>query len=535
MATKECWAQIDGQIAGPLTIGQLRALVSQGRVVPETMISLDKVQWSPAAKVRGLFPTEPPAAAATPYALVEPAPRHVVTPRAMRPHPRQEAPAEAQFPIIRVEHRAIYKKRFVAIYPDHVLYCKRRLPFEITEEMCHVSGELKLMDHLGRFRRVMFDDVRDVRETAGTFKPKPTRPNPPANRTCRFEFRADKGKSLKIDMPLSQVGHVRRALSQSLEDRFLVKKRGLSRIVRYIGLLFWVAAILLLWSCSSAYKRGDAGASISLITTGIACVLAGYCLCSESQRGFMSLDEYEAKLREKDQKTAPQPVLWAMPPRRSQLLGLTLKIVGVLLWFAVSTSLTYRLIVMVYNATESHLIVMVYNATESRLYKLMAFSATLCVLVGYRLCQREHDPEERRDPRRPILFLRPFEEDNAVSLQPPGFLAAFAGIQGSASAYGGTSVSDGRISWGEVFFSNFNPVRYVRLIFNRGVATAEESITRHFEKRGPVIAIGKPGERLDDDPPVVGSGGGSGARSDPIRQPPDGQAACRDRARPGWP
>ncbi len=440
MTIKEWWAQLGGEIAGPLTTDQLCALASLGRIVPETMVSLDKVEWRPAAKVRGLFPTGP--------------------------HPRREAPAEAQFPIIRVEQGAL-KKRVVAIYRDHVLLGRRRWGLQITEEMCHVSGEPALMDHLDRYRKVMFDNLRDVRETASTFQSGPTRPNPPENLKCRFEFRANKGKSFKIDLPLSQVDHVRLALSQSLEDRFLVKKRGLSRLARFIGLLFWIAAIVLVVLCISAYTRGDAGSFISLITSGVACFLAGYCLRSESRRGFVSLDEYEAKLREKAQKTARKPVLEAKPPFRSQRLGWTFKIVGLLLWIAVSSSLTDRLIVKVYDATRS--------ASALQLYKLIAFPATWLVILGYKLCQREYNPKEERDPRRPILFLRPFEEDDAVSLQPPGWLSTLAGIRGDPSPYGGTSVSDGRTSETEYLLTGLTPMPLTaidpqpRRRFRRGV------------------------------------------------------------------
>ncbi len=390
MTTKEWWAQIGGEIAGPLTTDQLCALASLGRIVPETMVSLDKVEWRPAAKVRGLF--------------------------AIEPYSRREAPAEARFPIIRVEQRA-FKKRVVAIYQDHVLLGTRRLSLEITEEMCHVSGEPALMDHLGRYRRVMFDDLRDVRETASTFQPKPTCPNPAENLKCRFEYRANKGKSFKIDMPLSQVGHVRLALAQSLEDRFLVKKRGLSRLARFIGLLFWIAAIVLVVFCISAYMRGDAGAFISLITSGAACLLAGYCLRSESRRGFMSLDEYEAKLREKAEKTTREPVVEAKPPFRSQRLGWTLKIVGLLLWIAVSSSLPDRFVEKVYSATHS--------ASAWQLYRLITFPATWLVILGYKLCQARVQPQggegsssadslsppvrgrRRREPATPGLALDP--------------------------------------------------------------------------------------------------------------------------------
>jgi hypothetical protein len=41
-----------------------------------------------------------------------------------------------------------------------------------------------------------------------------------------------------------------------------------------------------------------------------------------------------------------------------------------------------------------------------------------------------------------------------------------------------------------------HPVRLLRMVLDYGVGTSEESLVRYFETFGPVIAIGKPGERL---------------------------------------
>jgi hypothetical protein len=92
------------------------------------------------------------------------------------------------------------------------------------------------------------------------------------------------------------------------------------------------------------------------------------------------------------------------------------------------------------------------------------------------------------------VFLRPFEEDAAVSLQPTGWFAVLSGIRSSPFLQGGSPES-ARISLLDLFTS-CNPIRLLRMFFDRGVETAEESIVSYFESHGPVIAIGRPGELL---------------------------------------
>ncbi len=60
MSAHQCWFKTDGQVWGPISPVKLRELARNGRITPETPISVDKEQWIPASKVKGLF--EPPPA-----------------------------------------------------------------------------------------------------------------------------------------------------------------------------------------------------------------------------------------------------------------------------------------------------------------------------------------------------------------------------------------------------------------------------------------------------------------------------------------
>jgi hypothetical protein len=111
--------------------------------------------------------------------------------------------------------------------------------------------------------------------------------------------------------------------------------------------------------------------------------------------------------------------------------------------------------------------------------------------LGYRLCQRPFDPFRHPDPRPPILFLRAFDDDDQKSLQPTTTLARLHGIEQSISVSGDR--------WWRlrlhIPFWALNPIKLVRWFLNQDCYSLEESLAAGFWKYGPLIAIGRPGER----------------------------------------
>jgi formylglycine-generating enzyme len=54
------WVRVDGRVDGPKTSLELRQLIRESKLAPDTPISPDQQKWLPAAKVRGLFPSSAP-------------------------------------------------------------------------------------------------------------------------------------------------------------------------------------------------------------------------------------------------------------------------------------------------------------------------------------------------------------------------------------------------------------------------------------------------------------------------------------------
>ena len=134
---------------------------------------------------------------------------------------------------------------------------------------------------------------------------------------------------------------------------------------------------------------------------------------------------------------------------------------------------------------------------KSFLWTLIWAPSPLMMYAGYRMCLRRYDPKKSDDTRKPILFLRPFEDDAAMSLQPTGVLSAITGVRGpsSISRTWSSASEGGRISATNIAVIS-HPARMFRMLLNIGAGSSEETIARHFESYGPVVAIGRPGELL---------------------------------------
>ncbi|QDU63251.1 hypothetical protein Pan216_41290 [Planctomycetes bacterium Pan216] len=58
MSTQEFYVKNGAEVDGPFSLDQLRTKQQEGRIVPETEISRDRVRWKPAGAVRGLFKSQ---------------------------------------------------------------------------------------------------------------------------------------------------------------------------------------------------------------------------------------------------------------------------------------------------------------------------------------------------------------------------------------------------------------------------------------------------------------------------------------------
>jgi hypothetical protein len=100
------------------------------------------------------------------------------------------------------------------------------------------------------------------------------------------------------------------------------------------------------------------------------------------------------------------------------------------------------------------------------------------VFVGYRLSMESAESRIARDDRAPILYLRAFEDDGRSSFNPTGLAAQVLGVQAAH------------------FLLNINPFRIIRMAATAPADTAEEQMADYFRGYGPLVAIGRPGERF---------------------------------------
>jgi hypothetical protein len=106
------------------------------------------------------------------------------------------------------------------------------------------------------------------------------------------------------------------------------------------------------------------------------------------------------------------------------------------------------------------------------------------IYLGYRLGLRPASYTLAKDGRPPVLYLRAFKDDGMRDFNPKGWIAELLGLQ--------------PLSFFKFLgpFANSNPVRLLRLLRAKSADTAEEQMAGFFRRFGPVIAIGRPGERL---------------------------------------
>jgi len=115
---------------------------------------------------------------------------------------------------------------------------------------------------------------------------------------------------------------------------------------------------------------------------------------------------------------------------------------------------------------------------------LLYVPATALMYIGYRLGLRSADIVLQKKSGHLSIFLRSFEDDGLYDFNPPGPLAEWLGLR---------SLSRLRFLGP---LANVHPLRLLRLCFSRSTDTAEEQLGQFLRKRGPFIAIGRPGEAI---------------------------------------
>jgi hypothetical protein len=117
------------------------------------------------------------------------------------------------------------------------------------------------------------------------------------------------------------------------------------------------------------------------------------------------------------------------------------------------------------------------------LYYLCFLPGLATLYCGYSLALRDARYVLANDRRKPILYLRSFQDDRKNDLNPTSWLASYLGLTRPKNRF-----------WRVVF--SLHPIRIVRAAFGRSVDSAEEQIGLFLRRYGPFVAIGQPGERF---------------------------------------
>ncbi len=371
-------------------------------------------------------------------------------------------PIPFRLPIVRVIQAKTGKTRLLAIYDDHIVLGQCRRGYSISEPMLSIAGEAELIAQLRRVQRLTLADICSF-----SFHPGPL--------FCYFNLASRSGKHLRFTLPKQQAGHVaeflRAELAKKIPCHQLKTSRTTGALVTALGVAVGLGALNLF-------------ASNERVGAGLVCITA----LATTAVGLWLLFRRGAQLTESAFPAAGalhparHAVLVAKPPLRSKPLGWTLKLIGLAYWFVLYSPLTDPL--------HDWLSTMMDAQAQSYIWTFLWFPAPLLIFTGYRLCQRRYVPRQSGDPRKPILFLRPFQDDEHTSLQPSGLTAKATGIR-SRSAL----IKNGQTDIVDTLWSA-HPMRVLRMVADYGSGSSEESIARYFERHGPVIAIGKPGEHL---------------------------------------
>jgi hypothetical protein len=276
----------------------------------------------------------------------------------------------------------------------------------------------------------------------------------------RFEVESHHGKR-EFRVPDRDVANVMHALQKLAGDRFHEQSRRRLSAGEFAMTGFGIVAVVLLalgWAYSQASLA--AGGIVLLFFTALAPL---FCVLSKRR------SEYKSDNAAPKKKRRPRS---ARRPFRSRVLGWGLKVIGLLyILFILFSDMPARL------AGDKPT-----NWSSAWILLIPGLGA---LVIGSRLCQRTFDARRHPDPRPPILFLRAFDDDGKRTFQPTTQLASFHGI----FRYGEVA-SKGWLYW------VVHPTKLAKMFLNAETHSAEQLLAASFRRCGPLVAIGRPGEKL---------------------------------------
>lgn len=518
--------RIDDRTVGPVSGSDLRRAAQSGRLNPDDRISQDGTKWYRARQVKGLVFGD----GATGDADSGPRTGNSQTATSSDRHPprdtanntarnretsaaksasdaSQRNTGEDQFPLIRVRYISDVFERGIrallhgyeisAVFSDEMASGRRIRRPVLEEHDCTSVGASNIISGCHRVKRVAFSDVTKG-EFVGQLRINWRGVVVPV-RTVTLELKAA-GRKRKFTLAAREVPNVYHALRQRLGERLepVVRWRGprlaLPLLLLLLSLPFALAAVSFTIITWQSLGKNPIGASLGALAGGSGVAVAGL-LIAYAAKCFWT--DFFPKQLPFEALAAPE---W--PPRsnrmtrlrqpfRSARAGWALKLLGAI-WFGVVVWQIPRLGAAITAADQAG----EYQGSQivALAFTLLSFPTLICLYLGHGLAQRGLETGLKDDQRRPLLYLRSFSVDGRTTLQPDSILAAWLGISGAGSMRSLLTSQIGWLQW--KLFQAVHPLRLVRLFFGVTADTAEQSIVGYFHHLGPIVAIGKPGERV---------------------------------------
>lgn len=377
-------------------------------------------------------------------------------------------------------HRLIYieeaiPNKLLAVFDNELIFgfSWRRINLKEDEISCDFIQ--KILSGLYRVRRIKVEDVLEVsfvKPASGRF----------FDKSWRLIIYSKSGKS-RMTLPFEDGQNIFEYFESKMPDRLKIVENSLAHF-------FWRFRKAFLWYIFIVLCLGILLFALNIFLPGILILLfifLGVGLFTVFLIAIIPRNQYI--LPEEDTWNLKQKSEDKVKPLISPLLGWTLKILGVG-WFFFGILVIekqYWFQEMIYKS----------SYIPGGLSLLLYMPTAMLVYSGYQLCQKIQKKEKYSADSPNILYLRAFDDDQRITLQPTSGLAVVVGLIDLMPFNSIRSGLDGaRFRSLKTFAYLFNPIRVIRLFFNKGADTCEEVISSYFSKLGNVIAVGQPGQRL---------------------------------------
>lgn len=490
-----------GATYGPFSAKELRAFATEGRLLPTDMVwkegTRNKVL---AVSIAGLFHASYPHLGNLNVAnQAPPAPTVVATIAPSEPLLAEANPIPGdQPPLVRITYIAALFKRGVAglfhgyqitaIIDDAIVSGRTILYPRLEEENFNADGLRKFLASTYLHWTIPVDSISNA-TLHGSLSDSLVSYRYNIDPLARLTINTPK-RSHKVLLDRRDTGVLSSRLRWLLGDRFEETVTGKASSLRFVMLsILWYGLFLMFKSFSVRLGSPTlAGLIHAIAALGIVFGI-NYLINRRSSKTFpievLSSHEWPKMNR-------PIP---CVQPFRSPVAGWALKLAAIA-WLALMLGVLPRWVAGRLDEVVDPRDKIPINIPS--LVFLMSIPSVVLLYLGNGLLQRGTRYIVTDDERKPILFLRSFALDGKTTFQPKTTLAAFLGVSGAGSLTAWFSERLSGTSW--IFslrlFQCVHPIRLLRVFFGIVADSTEQSLVRFLSLLGPVVAIGKPGERI---------------------------------------